>query len=80
MDVQTIHEVVECCLTLILCAEIDESERTRVSLSLECIQAPCKVACSTILIRSRSSVVVTPRHIESAKVVVLLLLVKVPQV
>jgi hypothetical protein len=49
-------------------------------LSLECIQAPCKVACSTILIRSRSSVVVTPRHIESAKVVVLLLLVKVPQV
>jgi hypothetical protein len=50
MTAQAIHEVVECYLTLMLCAEIDESERTRVSLSLECIQTSCSVACSTISI------------------------------
>jgi hypothetical protein len=50
MTAQTIHEVVQSRLTLILSAEVEDCERTRVSLSLERIQAPCNVACSTISI------------------------------
>jgi hypothetical protein len=78
MTAQTIHEIVQRGLKLMLSAEVGGCERTRVSLSLKCIARPlARLLASPSRPRSRDPVVVTPCHGESAKVIVLFLLIKV---